>query len=114
MKRSIWKLAIPNPLVEFEDEQGVTRFDLEAPSVARPLFLETRDGETNLWVEVELDSPKRLNRMVVVGTGQEIPDDAFMFIGSWRDGRFMWHLYHCFDEGDEIRRDQLYRPGLKI
>lgn len=104
--RTIWKFPIPTKSPDFGTGY---RFEMEAPDVCLPRDLQAVDGDVFLWAEVDTDAPTRKNRMIVMGTGRELPPDAFMYIGSWRDGDFVWHLYHCYDEDGTFRRGMMAR-----
>lgn len=70
---------------------------LQMPEGARPLpYLEVAGvGRLRLltfWAEVDTDQPQVGRVLHVEGTGHPVADGA-TFIGTARDGVFMWHLY---------------------
>lgn len=55
--------------------------------------LDPRSGLPAVWIEVHTDdNPDPGRRMVVYGTGHEIPPDL-TYVGSLIDGSFVWHVF---------------------
>jgi hypothetical protein len=51
-------------------------------------------GQPCVWVEVDTDLAPHTWELFVVGTGNEIPDQAgLVSVGSFVAGPFVWHVY---------------------
>lgn len=46
-----------------------------------------------VWAEVDTDQPQVTKRLYVVGTGQPVPDEARVFIGTLQRGPFVFHIW---------------------
>lgn len=84
MSRTIYKYPVT------PDENAEVYID--APGTCKPLAVQMQDGVPCLWAEVDPDSPIYLHRFDVVGTGWHVPDGS-VYVGSWQDGSYVWHLY---------------------
>lgn len=88
--RTVWKYQLP------VDDTSV----FTMPSGARVLpYIESYLGHAvlTIWVEVDTDQPPAHRMLAVHGTGHPIHEDE-EYIGTVRDGQFMWHIY----DGGEV------------
>lgn len=46
-----------------------------------------------VWFEVDTEAVKTKVRLFIVGTGNELPNDATRYYGSVTRGNYVWHLY---------------------
>lgn len=63
---------------------------------AVPLCVGDQNERPCLWVQVDTDAPKVDRVVYVVGTGNPMPDDDMIYVGS-SVGRFVWHVYLAAD-----------------
>lgn len=71
------------------------RFSLPTPGYAHPIHFDLQNGIPTLWAEVRPEMEFFHAKMIVLATGIKIPDDVISHVGTWQDGSFVWHLYHC-------------------
>jgi hypothetical protein len=74
---------------------NVTDFQRLGPcGGAKPLWVEIDPaGKPCIWFEINTDvGPKELD-IYIVGTGNPIPDEAQTYLGSFKQERFVWHVY---------------------
>lgn len=83
MKR-IWKYRI-----QVTDEQ---RIEIPFGSVPIHAGLDP-DGNPSIWYEVNPQETTIHVRIFVVGTGDPIPYETNIHIGSFVQGPFVWHVY---------------------
>jgi hypothetical protein len=58
-------------------------------------------GKPCLWCEVDTDSPETIQRKIfVVGTGNPIPDEASVHLGSFVAVPFVWHVFGVDDSSE--------------
>jgi hypothetical protein len=50
-------------------------------------------GELCCWALVDPSEEMKPKRFFVVGTGHPVPADAYIWIGTVQQGRFMWHVF---------------------
>ena len=50
-------------------------------------------GETCIWTKSHPENELFPQTLYIIGTGEAIPPAADKYIGSFRDGPFMWHVY---------------------
>lgn len=81
--QTIWKFPL-----EIADEQTVSM-----PAGAEPLFAGMQGGTPCVWAAVDTEAAKEPVRFFVIGTGNPMPDDAVLYIGSVFDRSFVWHIY---------------------
>lgn len=75
--------------LEVRDEQ-----EIEMPG--KPVLFKVGldpSGELCCWALVDPTSPPRPQRFYVVGTGHQVPADAYIWIGTVNQGTFMWHVF---------------------
>ena len=66
---------------------------IEMPWGASIKLVEVQDGEPTLWAEVHPANPKVTRRFWLVGTGDEIPEEADQHVASFQMPPDVWHLY---------------------
>jgi hypothetical protein len=50
-------------------------------------------GKACVWIMVDPTAPTKPVRFFIVGTGDEIPDDAELYVGTFNQGPFVWHIF---------------------
>lgn len=66
--------------------------------VLKLLDVQDQHGDFVLWYEVDTDAPSLARgaceiRVQCVGTGQEVPDHGYTYLGTTQDGLYVWHWY---------------------
>jgi hypothetical protein len=89
--KTIWKFPLENML-------GGSRLQAQMPQDARILTVQVQDDTPHLWAEAYPDNPLETRRFAVVGTGQPVPPGA-IYIGTWQEAPFVWHLYEGPNNG---------------
>jgi len=51
------------------------------------------NGHPCIWAMVETGNPMEDVAILIIGTGNPIPDDAGYHFGSFVQGPFVWHVY---------------------
>lgn len=86
----VWKFPLPY--------KGKTQFEIEVPRLAKPLRVDIDPkGEVVLWAQVKPKQPAVRTVVTVVGTGQNIPDDAGEYISTFLMEMFVFHAYYRQD-----------------
>jgi hypothetical protein len=80
---SIWKYELEGPGKETE---------LEMPSGARIVHFAQQGGVYCLWAIVAPNAECEKSKFRIIGTGWDIQDHNFNYIGTLQDGPFVWHL----------------------
>jgi hypothetical protein len=57
-----------------------------------PRQRERPDRWVQVWAEVDPSAPKEKKTVVILGTGDEIPQGLF-HVGTFKQEAFMWHVY---------------------
>ena len=69
-------------------------FTINLPFGAKPLMIDVQNQQPYLWVEVDTEIESLIPRhFCVFGTGRGIPKRFDIYIGSWAEVPFVWHLY---------------------
>jgi hypothetical protein len=63
------------------------------PRGARILALQMQAGTPTVWAVVNPDAPLEPRPLIIVGTGQLVPTDAGVYIGTWQSGAFVFHVF---------------------
>lgn len=63
-------------------------------------YVDKQGDSGMLWVEVDSEAPLEKRYFQVFGTGHCIPPSA-IYLGSWQDPPFVWHLFETPIEGGE-------------
>lgn len=78
---TIWKYGV-NASIPWGDTHSVVHVGLDP-----------ENDYLAVWVALDTDAPRdRMMRVTVVGTGHQLPDDS-RFLGTVRQGMFMWHVF---------------------
>lgn len=84
--RTIWKYTVPRA-----DE-----FALVMPAPATIIAVQMQHDRPTIWAIVDSSEnvPQITRRLVVVGTGHRLPDNA-RHLGTYQEdgGMFVWHLF---------------------
>lgn len=82
--KTVWKFEIP-----IQDEASIV-----APEECRVLTVGEQNGKLMMWAVVDIDSPKRVHRVIVAGTGHRLPNDVNQYCGTvqMKDG-LVWHVF---------------------
>ena len=82
--------------------QRVHKYELPSPSTplnlprgAVLLHVAPQRGRLCLWALVTPDAPLEMRHIVVVGTGQDLPDVPLTPIGTIFDGPLVWHAFEA-------------------
>lgn len=51
------------------------------------------EGEVCVWAAVNSEAPQAKVTFALCGTGRALPERFGEFIGSVKDGPFVWHIY---------------------
>ncbi len=83
--RTIWKFTLA-----IAEEQTI-----DGPRTMRPLKLAKQSGDPTLWAEVETEDLYVPHKILMFGTGHELPADLRVedHIGTVFDGGFVWHFF---------------------
>lgn len=83
MGETIWKF----PLM-MEDYPVVTM-----PRGAEVLCVQLQHGMPTLWARVDPQKAKEDRALLIVGTGNPMPDGAGRYVGTFQHGPFVWHVF---------------------
>lgn len=82
--KTIWKYRV-------EPRAG---FTVHMPANAKILCVQIQNGLPYFWAEVDSDEALIAHPFMIVGTGQDLPQKAHKYVGTWQAGEFVWHLYN--------------------
>lgn len=68
--------------------------EIEMPVGATILSVQMQGGTAQLWALVDPYAGTERRRFAVIGTGWDIPDHH-VYLGTWQDGPFVWHLFEA-------------------
>ena len=85
MNLTIYKYPIP---------KASGKFAIDLPEEARPLHVDVQEGLPWIWIEVDLDEPKKRTQFCVVYTSGTVPED-FVYVGTVlaHGGHLVLHIY---------------------
>lgn len=93
--KTIWKFPLPTLLLS-------DIVVLRLPTGADFLTLQLQGQVPTLWAVVNDQADFVVRRLVIVGTGHDIPeevgDTTDSYVGTWQHEGLVWHL---FDLGEE-------------
>lgn len=69
------------------------QFKLELPEKSRVLSVQMQDEAPCMWVRVDTERPLEVRQFAIVGTGNAVPDGYTEHLGTWQQGRFVFHLF---------------------
>jgi hypothetical protein len=83
--RRIWKFPL-----RLVDEQHI-----EIPMKPEFLSVQYQGNQLVLWAMVEPENAKRLHRILILGTGNPMPDDFGYYIGTVQQPGvpLVWHVF---------------------
>jgi hypothetical protein len=82
MEKQIWKYKVENII--------------EMPKGAEILSVQIQNGEmfnACIWAKVSSENELEKRQFLVVGTGHTFDDTDMVYIGTYQDGPFVWHLF---------------------
>ena len=78
--------------IKIQDE-----FVLELPKIGEGIHVGLDpNGQSSMWICHDTEEEKVMTKFYVRGTGHTVPEDG-IYINSWKDGPFMWHLFIAED-----------------
>lgn len=63
------------------------------PQGATPLSVGNQADSLAAWFRVNPDAPLRSRRIRIFGTGHELLDEGFSYLGTAITGRGSWHVF---------------------
>lgn len=79
---------------------------LDLPRESQVVSFQIQDRTPTIWVLQETNNEKISRTFFIVGTGWEITQENFEYIGTAQDGYFVWHLFEqLYDRGFNIQRN---------
>ncbi len=82
MMKQIWKYKVENII--------------EMPKGAEILSVQIQNVEmfnACIWAKVSSENKLEKRQFLVVGTGHTFDDTDMVYIGTYQDGPFVWHLF---------------------
>lgn len=67
--------------------------EVKMPSQAQIVCVDTQQDKPFIWAVVDTESPEEIRAFRVYGTGESIPDGLRRYIGTYRVGPFVWHVF---------------------
>jgi len=84
MKKVIYKF----PIVDITIDNY-----LSLPKGASILTIQLQGVTPMMWMLVDPDAKIEQRRFRVVGTGHQTIEDNMVYIGTWQDAPYVWHLF---------------------
>lgn len=85
---TVWKF--PLPLVPPQPDRPV----IKCPEGSEVLCLQVQLGTGPcLWMKVIPDAPVIERRFIVVGTGQDMPNEPTQYVGTWQAPPYVFHVF---------------------
>lgn len=82
MTNVIWKFLLTDDAIE-----------LMMPEGAKILDAQDQAGTWCLWAIVSPEKPRQKRKFRVFGTGHELPEGHFGYIGTIQQEPFVWHVF---------------------
>lgn len=81
-------------LIDFTEVREKGKIEIETSNpFGKPVLIEMQGDMAYLWLEEpQAEKKQYMREFYVVGTGHEIPEGK-LWMGSWQQGRFVWHLF---------------------
>lgn len=73
--------------------QITDRETIEMPGGAKILSAQVQGNTICLWAEVDTEMVPQPRTIAVYGTGNPMPEDPGLFIGTVQTPPFVWHVY---------------------
>lgn len=67
--------------------------NLEMPLGAKVLTIQVQNGKPCIWAQVDENNTKELRTFRIYGTGHTMLDENLIYIGTWQDGIYVFHLF---------------------
>lgn len=81
--RTVYKYRVP---------VGVSKLSL--PSGSKCIHIDAQVDKIVMWVEVTIDAITTDWTLLIIGTGQQLPEDVeYEHLGTVMMGMFVWHVY---------------------
>jgi hypothetical protein len=93
--KAIWKFSISDHL--YQQGMVTDRPAIPMPKGAEILTVQVQRDEAQVWAIVDSDAPVEPRTLVIVGTGQPMPDDLGRYVGTWQavGGHFVFHVFEA-------------------
>ena len=91
MMRTVWKYEMAGSYRDFEMPVGaeIIHVDQQVKFVnAKESFL-----VPCMWAIVDPDAPREVREFFLAGTGIELPEHELKYLGTVKDGAFVWHVF---------------------
>lgn len=104
---------MPTEPIEYDLDRRIHKFPLEltehqtvtfrSPAPCADLLtVQMQNDVPTLWVETDRMAPEHTVHIFIVGTGNPIPDNAVMHLGTVIDDGYVWHIYASHEHhGDD-------------
>lgn len=66
---------------------------IEMPADAKILTVQNQNGDPCIWALVDPNQKMDARMFTIVGTGKPFDDTNTVYIGTFQDGPFVWHLF---------------------
>jgi len=86
----IWKFPV------FIDDGAIRR---DMPKGRKFLSLQVQGGGAQMWWLVDPDSERESVLFVIHGTGHSFNAARETYLGTWKEGQFVWHLFEKESRG---------------
>lgn len=85
--RTVYKYDIPMSAIYFG------QFAIDMPKYAEILCVQMQDGIPQLWAMVDSERDLVARSFFKAGTGQAMSNEKLIYIGTWQQPPFVWHLF---------------------
>lgn len=68
-------------------------FKIEMPEKADILTVQIQNETSCIWAIVEESAENVQRDFYVAGTGKTIPDEGLLYVGTFQQPPFVWHLF---------------------
>ncbi len=95
MGKTIWKFPYPHRA------PGLA-IDFTMPAGASILYTGMQGGVPTFWAAVESDLPLEVRTLTIVGTGREVPEGPWVYVGTSQcaSEEYVWHWYERVGKRD--------------
>jgi hypothetical protein len=74
------------------------KFSLTLPAEATFLAAQMQNEQPYFWARVDSDTEKRERHFEVIATGQKFNPKGKIYLTTFQQGPFVWHLHEVIDE----------------
>ena len=72
----------------------VDKQTISMPVSGRPIYVDLQDNKLYMWAEVDTEAVPSIGKTILIrGTGRPFTGEEGVYIGTIRDGMFVWHVY---------------------